>query len=185
MIGALASRIANNPIVLIYVAGAAFVAGLACGALPAWWITSTYYQGVIAKEHEAQQELVIKQQEVFKQKTEQYDAEKVYIAHAYEEYRRTHPVIRTKEVIKYVTPEADARCVIPAGFVRLHNTAANGGDLPEVDNGEQSNDSATELALSSVGEVVAENYNRCLFEFEKVKALQNTIKKFQEISSTQ
>ena len=37
--------------------------GLAGGALPSWWVTSTYYQGVIAQEHEAAQKLVIEQQE--------------------------------------------------------------------------------------------------------------------------
>ena len=37
--------------------------GLAGGALPAWWVTADHYQGVIAKEHEAQQQLVITQQE--------------------------------------------------------------------------------------------------------------------------
>lgn len=37
--------------------------GLAGGALPVWWLTADHYQGIIAKEHEAQQALVIKQQE--------------------------------------------------------------------------------------------------------------------------
>lgn len=37
--------------------------GLALGAAPAWWLTADHYQGVIAKEHEAQQNLVIEQQE--------------------------------------------------------------------------------------------------------------------------
>lgn len=37
--------------------------GLAGGAFPAWWVTADHYQGVIAKEHEAQQKLVIEQQE--------------------------------------------------------------------------------------------------------------------------
>ena len=156
--------------------------GLVAGAAPVWWVTADHYQGVIAKEHEAQQKLVIKQQEAFKQKTEQYDAEKLYIAQAFEEYRKTHPVIRTKEVIKYVTPESDTHCIIPAGFIRLHNYAASGRDLPEVDNGEQPNDATTKLALSSVGEVVAENYNRCLLEFEKIRALQETVRKFQAIN---
>lgn len=155
--------------------------GLAGGAFPAWWATSEHYQKVIATEHEAQQVLVIKAQEAFKEKTEQYDKEKIYIAEEFEEYRRTHPVIRTKEVIKYVSVESDARCVIPVGFVRLHNYAASGGSLPETDNGHESNDSATKLTLSATGEVVAENYNRCLLEFEKIKALQATIKQFQGI----
>lgn len=37
--------------------------GLTAGAFPSWWVTSTYYQKVIAKEHESQQKLVIEQQE--------------------------------------------------------------------------------------------------------------------------
>ena len=37
--------------------------GLAGGALPSWWITSIYYQGVLSAEHEQQQRLVIEQQE--------------------------------------------------------------------------------------------------------------------------
>lgn len=39
------------------------VVGVAAGALPAWWLTADHYQGVIAKEHEAQQRVVIEQQE--------------------------------------------------------------------------------------------------------------------------
>lgn len=42
---------------------AALVIGLAAGAAPAWWLTADHYQGVIAKEHEAQQRNVIEQQE--------------------------------------------------------------------------------------------------------------------------
>lgn len=158
------------------------VIGLASGAVPTWLVTSNYYQGVIAKEHVKQQKLVIAAQQAFKEKTDQYDKEKLYIAEVYEEYRRTHPAIRTREVKIYVTPEADARCTIPVGFIRLHNYAASGGSLPKVDNGEQPNDTATKLTLSATGEVVAENYNRCLLEFEKVKALQATIKQFQVIT---
>jgi len=37
--------------------------GLAGGALPSWWVTSTYYGGVISREHESAQKLVIEQQE--------------------------------------------------------------------------------------------------------------------------
>ena len=39
------------------------LAGLTVGALPAYWITSTYYNSVISAEHEQQQQLVITQQE--------------------------------------------------------------------------------------------------------------------------
>lgn len=34
-----------------------------------------------------------------------------------------------KEVPVYVTADDDARCAVPAGFIRLHNAAATGADL--------------------------------------------------------
>lgn len=37
--------------------------GLAGGALPSWWVTSTYYQGVIAENEAKRQKAVIEQQE--------------------------------------------------------------------------------------------------------------------------
>jgi len=37
--------------------------GLAGGAFPSWWATSTYFQNVIAQEHESAQKQVIEQQE--------------------------------------------------------------------------------------------------------------------------
>jgi len=37
--------------------------GIAGGAFPSWWVTSTHYKGVISREHEAAQRLVIEQQE--------------------------------------------------------------------------------------------------------------------------
>lgn len=145
--------------------------------------TTNKYEAKIQVIENAHQQQVIDAQSELKKKTDQYDKEKIYIAEAFEEYRRTHPVIKTKEVKIYVTPEADANCTINLGFIRLHNAAASGStDLPSVNDGEQSNDSPTKLALSSVGEVVAENYNRCLLEFEKIKALQATIRKYQEIN---
>lgn len=144
--------------------------------------TDKYEAKIQIIKNEAQQKIIDAQTDL-KKKTDQYDKEKIYIAEQFEEYRKTHPVIKTKEVKIYVTPEADARCVVPTGFIRLHNHAASGSTaLPAVNDGEQSNDSPTKLALSSVGEVVAENYNRCLLEFEKIKALQATIRKYQEIN---
>lgn len=156
-------------------------------------LTATYFAGVktTTAKYEAkiqiikneQQQRIIEAQNEFMEKTAQYDKEKIFIAEAFETYRKTHPVIKTKEVKIYVTPEADSRCIVPRGFIRLHNTAASGAsEVSPTDNGEQSNDSPTKLALSAVGEVVAENYNMCLLEFEKIKALQATIRKYQEIN---
>lgn len=67
-----------------------------------------------------------------------------------------------KEVPTYVTPKADARCVVPDGFVRLHDAAAAGVELPAVpDRAGQPPDTPSGLELSSVGRTVVANYGAC------------------------
>ncbi len=60
-----------------------------------------------------------------------------------------------KEIPRYVTPQADASCTVPVGFVRLHDAAA--GNL--LDPGAGDADAAPSgLALSAVAGTVAGNY---------------------------
>lgn len=73
-----------------------------------------------------------------------------------------------KEVPFYVTPLADSRCVIPRGFVFLHDAAAAGG-APAVPGGSGGLvDSDSGVALSAVGATVAENYGSCHDAFAEV-----------------
>lgn len=67
-----------------------------------------------------------------------------------------------KEVPKYVTPTSDARCVIPAGFVQVHDATAatNPAPLPGSATGDV--DAASGVALSTVAEVVASNNAECV-----------------------
>ena len=60
-----------------------------------------------------------------------------------------------REVPTYVTVQADAACVVPAGFVRLHDAAA-AGRLPGPAG--QSDDAPSGVALSAASGVIAENY---------------------------
>lgn len=62
-----------------------------------------------------------------------------------------------KEVPIHVTREADAHCVVPLGFVRLHDAAATGGPAPSYASGE-SPDQASGTDLSTVAGTVADNY---------------------------
>jgi len=76
------------------------------------------------------------------------------------------------EVSTNVPPTADALCVIPAGFVRVHNEAATGvpdatGNLDEATSG---------VALSTVASTVADNYGTCHETAEQLKALQDWIR---------
>jgi hypothetical protein len=63
-----------------------------------------------------------------------------------------------KEVPVYVTKEADAGCVIPRGFARLHDAAA-AGSLAGPAGGTDA--APAGIALSAVAAAVADNYERC------------------------
>ena len=61
-----------------------------------------------------------------------------------------------KEVPRYVPIQADAACVVPRGFVRLHDAAAAGA-VPDPDTGD-ADAAASGVALSTVAGTVAGNY---------------------------
>ena len=82
--------------------------------------------------------------------------------------RETSDVI-IKEVPVYVSPAADSACVLPNGFVSLHDAAA-AGRLPESAGGADATPSG--VALSAAASAVAENYQRCHENAEQLTALQ-------------
>jgi hypothetical protein len=66
-----------------------------------------------------------------------------------------------EKVPVHVTPAADARCLVPLGFVRAHNAAAS-GDLSGLSaTAGQPDDAASGLALSTVARTVVANYGDC------------------------
>lgn len=62
-----------------------------------------------------------------------------------------------KEIPIHVTAQADAHCVVPLGFVRLHDAAATGDPAPSYATGE-SPDQASGTDLSTVAGTVIDNY---------------------------
>lgn len=64
-----------------------------------------------------------------------------------------------REVPRLVTPEADHRCIVPVGAVRLLNAAAAGTGLSELaDTAGEPDDAPSGIDLSEVVAVVADNY---------------------------
>ncbi|WP_057395573.1 hypothetical protein, partial [Ralstonia solanacearum] len=61
-----------------------------------------------------------------------------------------------KEIPRYVPIQADAACVVPRGFVRLHDAAA-AGSVPDPGTGD-ADAAPSGVALSSVAAAVADNY---------------------------
>jgi len=85
---------------------------------------------------------------------------------------RTVTQTLTREVVRYVPAAADAQCVVPVGFVRLHDAAAT-GILPDASpTAGESADAPSGVALSAVGETVAENYGGCREDREALKGWQ-------------
>lgn len=69
---------------------------------------------------------------------------------------QTRTITLIKEVVRYVPPAADARCIVPVGFVRLHDAAAGQTELPPASGGPL--DAPSGVDLSAVASTVAENY---------------------------
>ena len=67
---------------------------------------------------------------------------------------RTETLI--EEVPVYVTVEADTRCIVPVGFVRLHDAAAAGDAVPEPAG--VADDAPSAVALSAIAATLAGNY---------------------------
>ncbi|MDP9583561.1 UNVERIFIED_ORG: hypothetical protein J2791_002873 [Burkholderia contaminans] len=78
-----------------------------------------------------------------------------------------------KEVPVYVDREADRACVVPVGFVRVHDGAAT--NVPVGD--PRSADAAPSgIALSVVAATVAGNYTTCHENAEQLTALQARVR---------
>ena len=79
-----------------------------------------------------------------------------------------------KEVPRYVSAQADAACVIPGGFVRLHDAAA-AGTVPDSSAGDV--DAAPSgVALSTVAGTVTANYTDSLANSEQLSTLQQVLR---------
>lgn len=85
-----------------------------------------------------------------------------------------------KQVPVYVTRQADARCTVPVGFVRLHDAAAQGAALPASPGAAV--DAPSGVALSAVAGTVAGNYGLCRATAERLSALQDWVKRQHEAS---
>jgi len=83
-----------------------------------------------------------------------------------------------KEIPKYISKDADAKCDVPNGFVVLHDSASRN----EVPDSTRSVDAGTsEVKLSDVATTVTENYTTYHKVAEQLKSLQEWIKLQQSI----
>ncbi|KVE81030.1 hypothetical protein WI99_24985 [Burkholderia cepacia] len=82
-----------------------------------------------------------------------------------------------KEVPVYVDREADRACVVPVGFVRVHDGAAANVPLGDPGNADAA---PSGVALSAVAATVADNYTTCHENAEQLIALQARVRDGEE-----
>ncbi|WNL46553.1 hypothetical protein RKE25_02640 [Dyella sp. BiH032] len=70
----------------------------------------------------------------------------------------------------YVTPQADAACTLPRGFVRVHDAAAESAEVPGAPGPTDAQPSG--IALSAAAGVIVGNYTTCHATAEQLTALQ-------------
>ena len=83
-----------------------------------------------------------------------------------------------KEVPKFVTANADGQCVIPNGFVLLHDSASR-NEVPDSTRGVD--EGASSVKLSGVATTVTENYTLYHKVSEQLRSLQEWVKEQQNI----
>tara|TARA_R110002124_G_scaffold173690_4_gene341314 strand:- start:8540 stop:9100 length:561 start_codon:yes stop_codon:yes gene_type:complete len=133
---------------------------LAVGFSGGWtvrdWKAARDDAAAIEAAHQAQLAAVAKALRI---ERAQADTSDRIAAEAAEAQTQIRTVTRTliKEVPVYVTPDDDRRCVVPVGFVRIHDAAA-AGIRPLPDPAGRPDDAPSGLALSAVAGTVVENY---------------------------
>ena len=89
---------------------------------------------------------------------------------------RIRTITRTliEKVPVYVTRNADARFPLPWGFVRLHDAAVLGDDLPATSEGPgQPDDAPSGVAASGAAAVIVANYGACRADQQRLTDLQD------------
>ena len=84
----------------------------------------------------------------------------------------TRTVTQIKEVPRYVTKEAVAKCVVPTGFVRVYNASVlqeDSSPQPGID------DTPSQVGLDTVAQVSVTNNGTCNKYREQIIALQQYI----------
>lgn len=87
----------------------------------------------------------------------------------------------TREIPIHVTAKADAACPVPAGFVRVHDAAAQG--VPLDPSAGDPDAPVPGLALSGVAATVAGNYTACHETAAQLTALQDWVRGLQAIET--
>lgn len=83
-----------------------------------------------------------------------------------------------KEIPNYISKDSDAKCVVPNGFVSLHDAAAK-NEIPNATR--DANEGASAVKISGVAATVTENYTTYYQISEQLKSLQEWVREQQKV----
>jgi hypothetical protein len=86
----------------------------------------------------------------------------------------TNEIIRETPI--YVSEASDFACLVPLGFLRLHDDAAAGRASPVPDPAAPPHDAASGVELSDVARTVTHNYGACHSDAERLRSLQDWVR---------
>lgn len=160
------------------------IAGGAATILMAFLLASTTLQNMglkhqLASYAKAEQKAVGAVQTVVAKRAVASDQIETKAVQAVEKVR-TNTIYLTKEIHDAIPPAVDNRCVVPVGFVRLHDASAAGlSSVP--DPAGLSDESASGVPISAVAETVVANYGIGRENAAELTGLQDWIRAMQAV----
>lgn len=143
---------------------------LVAGLLGASWLAANRYSAAVSRAEKAEARAAAYDKALAQSETNVITVTE-YVDRVRTVRERGETII--KEVPVYVTQEADDRCDVPAGFVWLHDDAAENTPRNHAGNPDAR---AEGIELSTVAATVAGNYAICHENAEQLKALQQYIR---------
>lgn len=132
--------------------------------------------------------------QVEKNKVERAEITNKIVSKSVENQKKIKQKLKVRKINDYVTEKSNTDCIIPIGFVRLHDGSAT-GDLSGSEDGipvsttkfdasasRQAIDSPSKVTLQEVGETVNQNYEEYHLVRQQLVDLQDWIKEQQKLN---
>lgn len=150
---------------------------LSIGFGSGWWVNGLRWEGRVASDRldaEAAGAQLRYQQEAAREAIRERQEEADRAAALEEKLADAEAAVVTVEVIRYVQDDTTGACVLPGGWVRIHNRAAGVSGAAEAGDAAGAVDAATGPAVTDRDAlpVVAENYARARECIARLQGLQ-------------
>ena len=139
-----------------------------------------YMEGAISNQAKWQAKVAALQVEIAKKETISADITTEVITKYVDRIKivKEKGNVIIKEIPTYINKTDDSKCVVPNGFVVLHDSASR-NEVP--DTARIVDERASKIKISGIAETVGENYNTYHEVAEQLKSLQKWVRDQQEL----